>query len=394
MAEVHERIAGLMFKFHQGDLSSTEERELNDWRFSSEETRQLFDKLTDEKNFYFDIKEMHHFKNDAWKKIELETGVGRVVYMRQRWIRWIAAASIVLMLGFGAYLVFFNKSTVGDSQFNVAQTHDVSAPTETKATITLSDGRMLYVDSTSKGIIAQQSNVSVIKNENGQIVYRSTTKRSLSTVQYNTLTNPRGSKVIDMQLSDGSHVWLNAGSSVKYPVAFVGNNRLVEITGEVYFEVTHNTSKPFIVTVNDIQVEVLGTHFNINSYNDEEAIRTTLLEGKVRVIRNGSIAILKPGEQIGSAEEGGLSKPVRPDLEKIMAWKNNEFNFTDDDIQSIMRQLARWYNIRPVITGTSSINYTGRITRDVALRKVLEMFEKIGYVKFEINGDEVKVITK
>ena len=168
----------------------------------------------------------------------------------------------------------------------------------------------------------------------------------------------------------------------------------MEITGEVYFEVTHNTSKPFIVTVNDIQVEVLGTHFNINSYNDEEAIRTTLLEGKVRVIRNGSIAILKPGEQIGSAEEGGLSKPVRPDLEKIMAWKNNEFNFTDDDIQSIMRQLARWYNIRPVITGTSSINYTGRITRDVALRKVLEMFEKIGYVKFEINGDEVKVITK
>ena len=126
MAEVHERIAGLMFKFLQGDLSSTEERELNDWRFSSEETRQLFDKLTDEKNFYFDIKEMHHFKNDAWKKIELETGVGRVVYMRQRWIRWIAAASIVLMLGFGAYLVFFNKSTVGDSQFNVAQTHDVN----------------------------------------------------------------------------------------------------------------------------------------------------------------------------------------------------------------------------------------------------------------------------
>jgi transmembrane sensor len=208
--------------------------------------------------------------------------------------RWAAAAMVVLSLGVAAYFLLNNKKTTGTAGPVATTTvQDVPAPQNNRATITLANGQTIYLDSAGNGALASEGNVQVVKLADGQIAY----KGAASELVYNTLTNPRGSRVIDMMLSDGSRIWLNAGSSITYPVSFVGDERKVEIKGEVYFEVAPLNPKggqkkvPFIVDVADpsgsgraSKVEVLGTHFNINAYDDEPDVRVTLLEGSVRVV--------------------------------------------------------------------------------------------------------------
>ncbi|HVZ97065.1 MAG TPA: FecR domain-containing protein, partial [Chitinophagaceae bacterium] len=216
---------------------------------------------------------------------------------KYRRARWVAAASIALLIAVGSYFFFFNhKSQITDHTSAIAS-NDVKAPAANRATITMSNGKIIYLDSVANGQLAIQNNVSLIKTDDGKISYRLTATSQQLTAQYNTLTNPRGSKVIDMTLSDGSHVWLNAGSSVTYPVAFIDNERKVTITGEAYFEVKHNEKMPFTVAANGVEVHDLGTSFNINAYDDEDAIRVTLLEGSVKV-KSGTLEVkIKPGEQ-------------------------------------------------------------------------------------------------
>jgi ferric-dicitrate binding protein FerR (iron transport regulator) len=253
------------------------------------------------------------------------------------WTKWVAAACILALVGVLAnvYLKKNNKE-----QPPVATTHDVAAPTETRAVITLANGSKVYLDSVDNGTIASESNVNVVKTEDGKIAYKPVTLSGVeaSTVAYNTLTNPRGSKVIDMTLSDGSHVWLNSNSSIKYPVAFIGKERIVEITGEAYFEVKHNAKQPFKVHLpNGSVVEDIGTSFNINAYSDEADFRTTLIEGTIAVSLSGvegkaNRKILKPGEQaiVNSSTPLRVTKDV--DIDDVLAWKNGRFEFGGNDL--------------------------------------------------------------
>ncbi len=324
-----------------------------------------------------------------------ELKLARVVSIR--WWR-IAAAAIILIV-FGSYFLFFNKNSEKNEIVKTNPSIDIPAPVGNKAMITLADGRMVTVDSLSS---LRQGDVEIVRSADGKIEYKVPRSHSLTQddnrISYNTMTNPRGSKVIDMALSDGSHVWLNAGSSITYPVAFVGKERKVSMTGEAYFEISHNASKPFKVGKGEMEVTVLGTHFNVNAYDDENEIKVTLLEGKVAVKTTSNYKLqttnLLPGQQALLTNTGvSLNKNVN--LEQTMAWKNGIFDFDVDDLPGILRQISRWYDAEIIYEGTPpSKTVTGQISRDVKVSNVLKMLELTGKVGFRIENNKVIVFTK
>jgi transmembrane sensor len=315
---------------------------------------------------------------------------GRVVPMYKRKVfKWIAAAVVLLMI-VGGWWIVDKKSTVDGPQIT-ATTNDVEAPKETRAVITLANGSKVYLDSAANGTIAQENDVNVVKNNNGEIVYHSLTTHD-SPLTFNTLFNPRGSKMISVTLADGSRVWLNAGSSIKYPVAFISKERKVEITGEAYFEVAHNASKPFIVTKGETSITVLGTHFNVNTYDDEDALRITLLEGSVAVKRESSNVKLKPGEQaVLSATSHSLLTTGSVDTDAVMAWKNGFFQFNNTPIDVIMRQVEKWYDVDVVYNGSIKQTFNGKIPRTVNASDLFKILESTGWVHFKIEGKKVMV---
>jgi ferric-dicitrate binding protein FerR (iron transport regulator) len=309
------------------------------------------------------------------------------------WKPAAVAAAVVLAVGI-AYVMVFDKPGKQTSLVNTREPHnDVKAPFNNKATIVLSNGQQVLLDSANNGQLAIQDNVKLVKLENGKIVYEPIPGETATNKQFNTLQNPRGSKVIDLMLADGSHVWLNTGSSVTYPVAFGNDERKVTITGEAYFEVAHDASRPFIVKKADMEVTVLGTHFNVNAYDDENAIKTTLLEGKVKVsqssIVNRQSAILKPGEQAVLVANSPFTIDHSPDLDQIMAWKNGYFHFGNTGIAELMKQLARWYDIDIVYMGqVPQREFGGEISRNANLSQVLKILNESN-VKCRLEGKKL-----
>ncbi len=269
-------------------------------------------------------------------------------------------------------------------------------PGSDKAVLTLSDGSIIILDDASAGHIAMQEKVKVSKIDDGILVYQ---PNELSTaLVYNSISTPKGGK-FSITLSDGSRVWLNAASSLRFPVNFVGKERRVELTGEGYFEIAKDKSKPFIVDVaGKEEVEVLGTHFNINAYNDESSINTTLLEGSIKVKTAGSAQskLLSPGQQFMLFSEGKNKVHSDVDLDETIAWKNDKFDFGEStDLENVMRQIARWYDVEVEYAGNvSGIHLSGSISRNVDASKVFQMLELTGVAQFRISGKKVIVMAK
>ncbi|MDB5209181.1 MAG: anti-FecI sigma factor, FecR, partial [Sediminibacterium sp.] len=268
---------------------------------------------------------------------------------------------------------------------------DVAAPTGTRATITLVNGTKIILDSNNKGTLAMQGEVSIEKTKDGEIAYHGIAAQSV----YNTLYNPRGSKPVSLTLSDGSKVWLNSESSLRYPTSFTGTDRAVEVSGEAYFEVKKNLLAPFRVSIaGKGTVEVLGTHFNINSYADELNTRITLLEGSVRIGITAAYknsVVIQPGEQAlypnASPVPAAVSVKSHVDLAAVMAWKNGFFNFDNSDLYAVMRQLSRWYNIEVQYEGKiPARKFGGEMQRDLNLSEVLKLLEK-NKVHFKIDNN-------
>lgn len=301
----------------------------------------------------------------------------KVVDGRRRfgWLR-VAAAVIVILLGTGAYLLFFNKPRHQDI-VKAEPAKDVKAPESNRAMITLANGQTVYLDSAGNGQLANANGVEIVKLGDGRIAYNEQQIVNNEQLIYNTLTNPRGSKVIDMTLSDGSRVWLNAGSSITYPVS-LGKERKVTMTGEAYFEVTHDEGRPFVVSKNNVSVTVLGTRFNVNSFEDEDDIKITLLEGSVRV-RNGAETIIKPGEQAQAKKDGSITLKKNADIDLVMAWKNGMFSYSKTDISIVLRELQRWYDVDVVVEGKlKPILVEGKMQRALTLGQVLKILQRLG----------------
>lgn len=307
---------------------------------------------------------------------------------RISWLRWSSAAAIILLFGSGVYL-YLNHPPAKKIAVTAAKQkpviNDVAPPVDSKAVLTLADGSKIELDSISNGTLARQGNVQIVKRADGQITYSGTGSEDL----YNTLNVPRGSKVVTIKLSDGTQVWLNSESSLRYPASFKGNERKVEITGEAYFEVAH-TGMPFVVEKNEMKIKVLGTHFNINTYEDEGINKVTLLEGSVKVSINNHEDILKPGQQAQIKDDIKLVNGV--DMEEVMAWKIGKFQFGEKaDLNLIMMKIARWYDVDVEYEGRIiHQQFGGEMPMNSNLSEVLEILRTSG-VNFTIDGKKVIV---
>ncbi len=310
--------------------------------------------------------------------------------------KWILAAAAVLLIGVStaAWFLFsgsLQKQHIMASQNQTGKPHknDV-APGYNGAVLTLSDGSVIVLDSASEGNLAMQGNSKIMK-KGGGVQYVSKTTGNEMASGYNTIGTPRG-RQFQLVLEDGTKVWLNAESSIHFPIVFGKKERLVEITGEVYFEVAKNPDRPFTVSVKGMQVQVLGTHFNINSYNDEESIKTTLLEGAVKVFKDGDIKLLSPGQQANLYNTGEMSLLKSVNTGEIIAWKNDQFSFDNTDVKNLARQLTRWYDVEMEMPqNINPVTFTGTISKKSNLSDVLTMLELTGEVAFSIEGKKVKI---
>lgn len=314
----------------------------------------------------------------------------RRIHFLPRW-SW-AAASVLLLLAAGAYYWTASKKNTPPAVMAAATT-DI-APGKEGATLTLADGSRIKLDSLGNGVIAKQNGAQVVL-ANGQVAYDPTGNTGSDAV-FNTMSTPRG-RQFRLTLPDGTQVWLNAASSVRYPTVFSGRERIVEVTGEAYFEVVKNPAMPFRVRVNNkAEIEVLGTHFNVNAYENEQAIATTLLEGAVRVAAAGRHlpeVVLHPGQQaqLSNASETGIKVVKNVNTEKTIAWKNGLFYFDGATLAEIMRQMERWYDIEVVYeNGIPDIEFEGEMTKDVSLNGLLVMLKRTD-VHFRIEGRKLIV---
>lgn len=315
----------------------------------------------------------------------------KVVSLKRSYSKIAAAAVLLMTIGAGSYFFLFKKPVTEPAHAETAKVKPRDLPPgRDAAVLTLGDGRTIILDSAS-GTISQQGGATVI-NLNGQVSYDNKGgKDKPAAVVYNTISTARGNQY-QLILADGSKVWLNSASSLRFPTSFTGDIREVELDGEGYFEVAKNASKPFHVKTNSQDIEVLGTHFNVNAYNDEVATKTTLLEGSVKVKADNSV-VLKPGEQ---AELSGANSQLTihhsPDIDQVMAWKNGWFEFDKTDIKAIMRQISRWYDVDiRYETKTDNATYGGRISRNINLSNILKMLELYG-VHCKLEGKTLTVI--
>jgi transmembrane sensor len=402
MADQTQHIDELIIKYLQRNLSVAEEESLQTWIASSIEHKQIFEQATGMAGLAPELVKLYTIDAEkGWQRIKANFNFAFAeeapvipMSIKFNWKKLAVAASIIGIIGIATYFIINNEKTIVRGPSSIVTTTDVAPPDKNRAMIKLADGTTVYLDSARNGELAMQGGVKVVKTEDGKIVYETTDDGPQTTVKYNTLNNPRGSKVIDMTLADGSRVWLNAGSSVTYPVAFAGNERKVSITGEAYFEVAHNAKMPFKVSKGEMEVTVLGTHFNVNAYDDEGNIKVTLLEGSVKVssVNRDQSSVLKLGEQAIAANGGELNVVKGVDVEQVMSWKNGLFDFgSKTSLEEIMRQVARWYDVDVVYEVSLKENFGGSISRSVNVSEVLKKLELTGRVKFNVEGKKITV---
>ena len=394
------RIAALLNSYLQGTIGEKEKEELAQWILGPGNAEQLNELLEQSWESYQPGQSLPAAKAEAVLQSILHQprsgqkqglGTGKVYSL----VRTIAiAASLLILVGAGIYFLFFNKSAPTTDQPVANVKYDIPAPKVMKAMIQLADGRMVALDEINSGTLATQGQQQVVKNSDGSIVYQG---EALSE-SYNTITNPRGSKVVSLTLPDGTKVWLNAGTIMKYFTGTSGKQRKVDLNGEAYFEVAKNPAKPFLVQKGGMSVEVLGTHFNVNAYDDDQDAKITLLEGKVQVSASrgvgttAGVGILSPGQQASVLQNSAVVRLKKVDPTEAVAWKNGEFLFDEGtDIHNIMRQLSRWYNVEVEIKGTINSTFWGAISRDANVSEVLSMLEKTGAARFTIEGNKVTV---
>ena len=326
-------------------------------------------------------------QTELWQMVKAGMAPATPIRQIKPWYRVAAAAAILLALSVGGYWLTRNKAIPKN---DLAQQHDL-APGGNKAILTLANGQKIVLNDSKTGIIAKQGSAIINKTTEGEVVYQHKQDDNQQTqAALNLISTPRGGQY-HVVLADGSQVWLNAASSIKYPTLFNGNTREVEITGEVYFEVAHQANKPFKVHCNGQVVTVLGTHFNINAYTNEGAIKTTLLQGSVMVSTGKQQVTLKPGQQANNVTNG-LTKIENADVDLAIAWHKGLFQFKDADVPTLMRQLSRWYDVDIDYEGSiPDAHFSGKIQRNYGGLKVSNILSYAN-IHFKIQDHKIIVL--
>lgn len=362
-------------------LDAAEQRTLNAWLLE-EDNQLVFREITAGNWPAQDVALYNAPSLEAnWELVQQKIAAQTPV--RRMWPRWVAAAGIALFMGAGLWYYSGHRSAT-----HAIQLADIQ-PGKQGAILTLANGQQVVLDSLKNGLVSNQKGGNVVLS-NGHLVYHPSNLNDGT--DYNTMSTPNGRQFM-MVLPDGSKVWLNAQSSIHYPVAFTGKERRVEVSGEAYFEIEKNNNQPFIISVagGKADIAVLGTRFNVNAYEDESAINTTLLDGAVNVSNRSETKLLKPGY---TARLTDHFQVTAANVDKVMAWKNGAFDFDGASLPAVMRQLSRWYDIEVVIApGLDNIVFGGKMSRDVPLQGLLRGLESTG-VHFRLEDHRKLVVYK
>lgn len=305
---------------------------------------------------------------------------------KKRWPGIAAAAAIILI---GSIIIYSYIKPAAPSLTLLKTQNDVVAA-ENKAILTLNNGKIISLNQSNKELVAIQGGINIRKS-NGLLIYEQQ-KNAATSIAINKLETPKGGKY-QVQLPDGTKVWLNAASILTYPATFIGKERKVSLDGEAYFEVAKDKGKVFKVISGAQTIEVLGTHFNVKSYTEENKIQTTLSEGKVKISKGLQHIILKPGQAAFTSQNSKNIKIEKTDLEKDLAWKNNEFIFRGDDLMAIMREVSRWYDVEIIYEGNfNKDGYMGAVSRSKNISEVLKMLQLTGKINYKIEGRRVTLM--
>ena len=306
--------------------------------------------------------------------------------------RYAAAAALLLTAGGWAYRWWGRRPAVPAQTVAVSKAGSDIAPGGNKAVLVLASGASITLDSVPNGNLAVQGGTRLVKLSDGSLSYRSSARSAPGATLYNFLATPRGGQY-QLILPDGTHVWLNAASSIRYPTEFSGTERRVEMSGEAYFEVVKNKSMPFVVHVNQgPDIKVLGTHFDVFAYKDESVVKTTLVEGSVLVTDGRASATLTPGQQAQVMKNGSIQLIREADIRKELAWKNGQFDFDNTDLPTIMRQISRWYDVDLEYEAHyDSSRFGGGLSRRLNLSNVLAMLRNSG-VPTKLEGRKITIL--
>jgi transmembrane sensor len=386
------RIAYLIAGFIRKNLTEAEHDELDAWVEASDENMILFEELTDEKNIEANLAWMDKTRTEETlqtTKEQIEFTPEHNNLKTKKWFYSIAASVILLIAAFGIYKIINNKQSKQPSIAKIAQTG--IQPGGNKAILTLSNGSVIDLSNSPNGMLKNDNGAAINKSKDGEILYSDSGSTNNRMVSYNVLTTPKGGQY-KVQLADGSRVWLNAASSLKYPTAFSTSERIVELHGEGYFEIAKDKTKPFKVKLADgSEVKVLGTHFNVMAYEDEKDKDVTLLEGSVQITKGDENQKLEPGQQ-GRITSQKIILVNSADTAEVTGWKNGQFVFHDADIQSIMKQIARWYDVDIKYKANSTQHFNATIRRKEPVLRLLHILEETDQIHFKIENKTIYVL--
>lgn len=379
------RVAYLIAGYIRGTLSNAEHSELDEWVATSDENMQLFERLTDEKNIEEATKWIEERKTaEALQRAKEKIGFAKKSPRKTllRLLPYTVAASVIIVAGLLYFRPFNNKNSTPE----IVNSHPVDIlPGSDRAILTLEDGKVIILDKKANDT-SINGRIKILQQQ-GELVY--TDQATHNSMVYHTLTIPRKGQY-KLILPDGTKVWLNAESSIRYPVSFSDTERKVFVTGETYFEVAKDKTKPFRVVVDDIVIEALGTVFNINAYPNEPFVNATLVEGSILVSKGKTDNILRPGQQAKlSATDFTITNVETND---VIAWKNNQFKFINEPLDVIMRQIERWYDAEIVYESKPSDHFNAEVSRGVPVSKLLHFLEMTGRVRFKIEDKKIIVL--
>ncbi|MEJ2884306.1 FecR family protein [Pedobacter sp. GR22-6] len=371
----NEELDILVKKYLDNTCSPQERAALESW----------YNKETELSEVHEDSVDYQKLESAIWKSLEKDTQLPR----RINWPVISGAAAVLLLC---SVLYFHNPQQATQPVKQENQTVNRILPGGNKAELLLADGSIVPLSDANTGLLAKQGEVTISKPEEGRISYQASAAQTEENISFNTLRTPKGGQY-QIDLPDGTRVWLNSASSLKFPTAFSDVERRVEVSGEVYFEVAVNKKKPFKVASAGQTVVVLGTHFNVNAYPEERLIRTSLLEGSVKVISERKSVTIKPGQQTVFDTQTQETTVQDMDADAVLAWQKGYFQFNNEDIRSIMRKLSRWYDIEVEYSDKFiDQRFNGSVSRFEEAAKVLRMLEYTGTVHFKTKGRRVTVM--
>lgn len=386
------KIGQMIARHLSGDADPELQRALEDWAGQNDANQKLFKELSDEQKRSVALSELEQADTEpALAKVKERIRAGEYQKPAHRLWYYTLGAAAVLCIAFLAWLFYpVNKR---QETLSVFSKNDIG-PGGNKAYLTLANGQRISLNDAVNGALTREQGVEITKTADGQLIYTAKGNPRASGWM-NTIETPRGGQY-QVLLPDGSHVWLNAASKLVYPVSFdKKGSRKVQLSGEGYFEIAKDPAHPFIVKTAMQEVRVLGTHFNISSYQEEPGIRTTLLEGSVQIeTEKGRNVLLKPGEQSLNHQQQIEVRPA--DLEAVMAWKNGDFVFKKESLAGLMRQISRWYDVEVTYMDERSkdVILSGYISRSRKISAVLERIQGTGKVRFKLEGRHILVLPK